>query len=71
MGFFKKQTEKINMYRRLQIVKGLIRGRGVREEAQIHFALGKGIREVFTWEDIFESHLPIRGDFQAKRVISG
>lgn len=45
-------------------------GQGVREEAWIHLAFGKGVREGFTWEVIFKLHLPIRGDFQAKRVIS-
>lgn len=47
-------------------MKGLTRGQGVREEAGIRFAFGKGIREGFTWEDIFELYLLKRGDFQAK-----
>lgn len=51
-------------------MKCLITGQGVREEAWIHLAFGKGVREGFTWEVIFKLHLPIRGDFQAERVIS-
>lgn len=43
---------------------GLKRGPNVRETC---FALGKGIREDFTWEDTFELHLTRRGDFQTKR----
>lgn len=70
MGYFKRQTGKINLYRCLQIVRGLIGAQSVREEALICFTFGRGRREGFTWEDIFGLHLPIRGDFQAKRGIS-
>lgn len=40
-----------------------LRDQDVREEAPIYFCCWEGIREGFMEEDIFELHLPKRGDF--------